>query len=255
MTRFTASTLVALLLSGLAHAADKPVLDNPRGGWRASASSEKDFLQEVHYPAANVNTEGLKSSALIAGRIRADIAAAPKTGREPARLVVYGHRPINVPVNFRLENVPLPPAAAPGGPQPLPGTVQRLRVKLLLALELDEAHRWPACRLGVSIVVLLRLDIGAHVFWRHQAHRVTLGFQEPAEVMRATARLHRHDTGRHRFGEGGDVLRPDTPPLDHSAGLIKCHKLQLFLPKSIGLARRAIFAKVFVTCQKARSSD
>jgi len=90
MTRFTAFTLVALLLSGIAHAADKPVLDTPRGGWRASASSEKDFLQEVHYPASNVNTEGIKSSALIAGRIRADIAATPKNGREPARLVVDG---------------------------------------------------------------------------------------------------------------------------------------------------------------------
>jgi hypothetical protein len=45
----------------------------------------------------------------------------PKAGQgEPASLVVYGHRPVNVPVNFRLENVTLPPAAAPGGPQTLP---------------------------------------------------------------------------------------------------------------------------------------
>jgi hypothetical protein len=49
---------------------------------------------------------------------------------------------------------------------PVAGAVQRLHVELLLALQLDEAHRRPGRRLGdrlrVPVVVLLRLDVGAH---------------------------------------------------------------------------------------------
>jgi hypothetical protein len=54
---------------------------------------------------------------------------------------------------------------------------------------------------------------------RHQAHRVTLGSQEATEVVRATARFHSHDTGRHRFGEGGNILQPDSPLDDCASSL------------------------------------
>ena len=42
--------------------------------------------------------------------------------------------------------------------------MQRLDVELLLALELDEAHSGPRCRLGdrlgIAIIVLLSLHVG-----------------------------------------------------------------------------------------------
>jgi uncharacterized protein YfaP (DUF2135 family) len=88
----------ALLVCATAHAADRPTVDNPRGGWRASASSANEFVQPVHYPAANVNTEGIAPGALISGRIRSDIAAAPKSTREQARLVVDG---VALPLDVR----------------------------------------------------------------------------------------------------------------------------------------------------------
>jgi hypothetical protein len=96
---------------------------------------------------------------------------------------------------------------------------------LFFALELDEAHRRPGRRLrdrlSIMIVVLLRLDVRAHVFRRHQAHRVALSHEKPAEMMRTTARLHGHDTGRHRFSEAGNALRPHASSLDHRSSLVK----------------------------------
>jgi uncharacterized protein YfaP (DUF2135 family) len=86
--------LVATLAAGVAQAqAQEPsrtTIDTPAGGWRASDSTQRDFVQAVTYPASNVNTEGRNKSALIAGRVAKDIAGAAKDGRQPARLVVDG---------------------------------------------------------------------------------------------------------------------------------------------------------------------
>jgi uncharacterized protein YfaP (DUF2135 family) len=90
--------LLAPLAGVTAYGADRPTMDNPRGGWRASASSGNEFVQPVHYPAANVNTEGISAGALIAGRIRGYISAAPKGQRDAARLVVDG---IALPLDVR----------------------------------------------------------------------------------------------------------------------------------------------------------
>jgi uncharacterized protein YfaP (DUF2135 family) len=62
----------------------------PVNGWRYSAGKTDRYTQEVHYPAAAVNTpEGQDASALIAGDIRgrpkADNGRAP-----PATLIVNG---------------------------------------------------------------------------------------------------------------------------------------------------------------------
>lgn len=76
-------------LVGIAHAAT--TLETPRGGWRNAPAQQRDFVQEVHYPAASVNAIGKSQEALIKGRV----AATPKTGdgstaRKPARLIVDG---------------------------------------------------------------------------------------------------------------------------------------------------------------------
>jgi uncharacterized protein YfaP (DUF2135 family) len=69
-------------------------LDTPAGGWRAGTEPRRDFMQEVHYPASNVNVNGRNASALIQGRItQAPKSAASAKGdaaRAPARLVVDG---------------------------------------------------------------------------------------------------------------------------------------------------------------------
>jgi len=82
--------LLLTLAACAVQAQQAPSIATPRGGWRASNSTEQDFVQEVHYPASNVNTAGRSSTALIAGRIGKEIAAQPKDGRSVARLVVDG---------------------------------------------------------------------------------------------------------------------------------------------------------------------
>lgn len=69
-------------------------ITTPMGGWRASASRQQDFVQEVHYPAASVNVNNRSASALIQGHIAAFQKATTKAkggdAREPGRLVVDG---------------------------------------------------------------------------------------------------------------------------------------------------------------------
>jgi uncharacterized protein YfaP (DUF2135 family) len=69
-------------------------LDTPMGGWRASPTQQQDFLQEVHYPAASVNTLRRSAAALIQGQIAQLPKEAPQArgaeARQPGRLVVDG---------------------------------------------------------------------------------------------------------------------------------------------------------------------
>jgi uncharacterized protein YfaP (DUF2135 family) len=51
-------------------------IDTPVGGWRATQGAQQDFLQEVNYPASNVNVNGRSAPALIQGHI----LQKPKTG-------------------------------------------------------------------------------------------------------------------------------------------------------------------------------
>jgi len=76
--------------------------------------------------------------------------------------------------------------------------VKRLHVELILPFQFDEPHRRPRrCfrdPFSVAIVVLVRLDIRADVFGRHQPDVVTAGGEQPAEVMGAAAGLHPDNT-------------------------------------------------------------
>ena len=79
-------TLCAVVLS-------LPVLaevkfDQPKGGWRKGEADDR-YTQEVHYPAASVNTPSSSSTtALISGQI----SGSPKDGssKTPATLIVNG---------------------------------------------------------------------------------------------------------------------------------------------------------------------
>ncbi len=79
---------LAALLPGVALA--DTAIDAPVGGWRASPAQQQDFVQEVHYPASSVNTNGRSAAALIRGHIAASSKPADGGPRTPARLIVDG---------------------------------------------------------------------------------------------------------------------------------------------------------------------
>lgn len=96
MTRVL-STLSILVAAGAAHAQVR--IDTPMGGWRAAPSQQQDFVQEVTYPAASVNSNNRSAAALIKGRI-AGLPKPAKEGdaRQPGRLVVDG---VALPLELR----------------------------------------------------------------------------------------------------------------------------------------------------------
>ena len=116
---------------------------------------------------------------------------------------------------------------------PVPG----LHVELRIGFERHEPHRWAGCRVGdgfgVTVVILLRLDVRAHVFRRHQSDPVPLHHEGLANVVRTAARLRCHDAPRQLRFEGDHRLAPlrrrsTTLPVPSSST-----RLQLFLAKSI----------------------
>ena len=78
------------VLAGMAQGAGV-TLDQPASGWREAPAEQRDFVQEVHYPAASVNAIGKSAAAIIRGQVALS-PKRPKEGeaRQPARLVVDG---------------------------------------------------------------------------------------------------------------------------------------------------------------------
>jgi hypothetical protein len=80
--------------------------------------------------------------------------------------------------------------------------MKRLHIELLLALQLDKPHGRARRRLrdpfGVTIIVLLRFDIGPDVLGRHQPHIVPMSGEDATEMMGPAARFHR-DHARRKF--------------------------------------------------------
>jgi len=86
----------AIILAALtpAQAADVS-LSAPLGGWRNSADQRVGYTQPVNYPAVSVSTpEGQSNAGLIAGHI----VRTPKSGEQPATVIVNG-----VPLPQRVE--------------------------------------------------------------------------------------------------------------------------------------------------------
>jgi len=111
--------------------------------------------------------------------------------------------------------------------------MQRLHVQLLFTFQLDETHGWPGGCLGdrfrISIVVLLRLDVGPDIFRRHQPNLMALRLEKTAEVMRATTGLHRDDARRQTLGETNDTRRSHPPPLDDCSLAVQPHEAAAIL--------------------------
>ena len=113
--------------------------------------------------------------------------------------------------------------------------MQDLRVELCLALQLDEAHRRPrrgfGDRLGIPLVVLLRLHVGLHVLGRHQPHIMTLLTQDTAEMVGAAAGFLRHHAGRQRSGEPDDAFPREAPPQDDATRSVQSRDAAAVLAK------------------------
>jgi uncharacterized protein YfaP (DUF2135 family) len=95
-TRFLSSFLLVLAAGGVAA---QVRIETPMGGWRASPTQQQDFVQEVTYPAASVNSNNRSAAALIKGHI-AGLPKPAKEGdaRQPGRLVVDG---VALPLELR----------------------------------------------------------------------------------------------------------------------------------------------------------
>src|ERR1700731_4218415 len=113
--------------------------------------------------------------------------------------------------------------------------MQRLHVQLLLALQLDKSHRRPRRRLSdrlcIPIVVFLGLDVGPHIFRRHQPNLVALRLEKTAKMMGAAAGLHCDDARRQAFSEPNDTRWPHAPPFDDLALTIQPHEAAAVLAK------------------------
>ena len=103
--------------------------------------------------------------------------------------------------------------------------VQCLDVELLLALEFDKAHGRTGGgfgnRLGIPVVILLHLDVGAHILRRHQPNLMTQRCQRTSHVMGAATRLHRHRAGRQPGGKGDDPVTTHPPSDDDLAASVQ----------------------------------
>src|SRR6202011_1048778 len=94
-----------------------------------------------------------------------------------------------------------------------------LHVELLLAFQLDKPHGWARRGFGdplsIAVVVLLRLDIGPHIFGRHQPDVMSVSREYPAEIMSAAAGLHGDDAGGKLCGQTDQRL-PLGPPAQNN---------------------------------------
>jgi hypothetical protein len=126
---------------------------------------------------------------------------------------------------FKQDGAQLIDQRRPLSDQPVSGSVERLHIELVLALQLDKTHRRPRRGfrdpLGVAIIVLLRLDIGPHIFGGHQSDGVTMSGEQPAKVMRAAAGLHSDDARRKLLRQPNQGLSSCLTPHHDRAGCVK----------------------------------
>lgn len=121
--------------------------------------------------------------------------------------------------------------------QPVAGAMRALRVELRLVLQRHEPHDRPCCELGdrfrVPIVVLLRLDVRAHILGRHQSDLVALVAEPAVKMMGAATGFHCHDAGRQPSRKLDHVV-PVQPSAQNDTSIASSPTtMQLFLPRSI----------------------
>jgi hypothetical protein len=100
--------------------------------------------------------------------------------------------------------------------------VERLRVDLIDALDLDEAHRGP-CHgfgdgLGIQRVVLVGFDIRLHELRRDDPDRVAERLQFARQPLRAGTGLHPDQCWSRVGEEREERITAELDPLDRLAG-------------------------------------
>ena len=75
--------------------------------------------------------------------------------------------------------------------------------------------------LGVAIIVLLRLDIGPHIFGGHQSDVVTMSGEQPAKVVSAAAGLHSDDARRKLLRQPNQGLSSYLTPHHDRTGCVQ----------------------------------
>jgi hypothetical protein len=113
--------------------------------------------------------------------------------------------------------------------------MEALNVELRFAFQFHEAHCWARCslgnRFGISIVILVRLDVGADVLRRHEADAVALLLKQAAKMMRATASLHGDDARWQSCRELGHAATLQPPPQDDVACAVQADDAAAVLAK------------------------
>ncbi len=113
--------------------------------------------------------------------------------------------------------------------------MERLYVELFLGFHLDETHGWTRRGFGdsfrVTIIVLLRLDIGPYIFGRHQPDIMSLVRKQAAKVMRATTCLHRDDARRQLRGQIDQRLSLCAPTQNDRANFVEADDAANILAK------------------------
>ena len=113
--------------------------------------------------------------------------------------------------------------------------VKGLDIELLLRLQFDKPHRRARCcfcdRLGITIIVLLRLNVRANIFWWHKLGRVALSDQLSPEIMSAATSLHCDDAGRQFFDEARNRSWSHPPPQYHTPIRVQSHQAAAILTK------------------------
>lgn len=110
--------------------------------------------------------------------------------------------------------------------------VQGLQVEPILAFHLDETHRWSRRRFGdpgrIVVIVLLRADIRAVVFRRHQSHFMPVRGELATDMMRPAARLHGNGASRKFVCKIGKRRPPDASAQNDLPSLIQSnHAVQV----------------------------
>jgi hypothetical protein len=110
--------------------------------------------------------------------------------------------------------------------------MQGSHIELMLALQYRRSRRCFRDSLGVAIVVLLRLDLRADIFGRHQPDVVAVSGEHATKMMSAAASLPPDDAWSKLLRQSNQRLPSHLTPHDDRTGPIQPDHAAHVLPRS-----------------------